>query len=143
MSELVGARLLKLGLGGPSSSWRCTADKAVRVGNGELDDQASGRCCCCAAFRRLLRNGNITRVVTRSHRLLTLSPRAIFISPLSVPLFTMQAIRLQKKYPEVSQDEMFDLISRFKCVRLHRGYGAIMTSAPLQHSSHRRPGARR
>ncbi|KAH9991525.1 calponin homology domain-containing protein [Russula vinacea] len=25
----------------------------------------------------------------------------------------MQAIRLQKKYPEVSQDEMFDLISRF------------------------------
>jgi hypothetical protein len=28
----------------------------------------------------------------------------------------MQAIRLQKKYPEVSQDEMFDFISRFKCV---------------------------
>jgi plastin-1 len=25
----------------------------------------------------------------------------------------MQAIRLQKKYPEVSQDEMFDLINRF------------------------------
>jgi hypothetical protein len=30
----------------------------------------------------------------------------------------MQAIRLQKKYPEVSQDEMFDLINRFKCVLL-------------------------
>ena len=37
----------------------------------------------------------------------------------------MQAIRLQKKYPDVSQDEMFDFISRFKCVRLHRGSGAI------------------
>jgi hypothetical protein len=30
----------------------------------------------------------------------------------------MQAIRLQKKYPEVSQDEMFDLINRFKYVDL-------------------------
>lgn len=28
----------------------------------------------------------------------------------------MQAIRLQKKYPEISQEEMFDLINRFKCV---------------------------
>jgi hypothetical protein len=28
----------------------------------------------------------------------------------------MQAIRLQKKYPEVSQDEMFEFITRFKCV---------------------------
>lgn len=37
----------------------------------------------------------------------------------------MQAIRLQKKYPDVSQDEMFDLISRFKCVRLYRGSRAI------------------
>lgn len=27
---------------------------------------------------------------------------------------TMQAIRLQKKYPEVSQEEMFELINRFK-----------------------------
>ena len=26
----------------------------------------------------------------------------------------MQAIRLQKKYPEISQDEMFNLINRFK-----------------------------
>lgn len=26
----------------------------------------------------------------------------------------MQAIRLQKKHPEISQDEMFDLINRFK-----------------------------
>jgi hypothetical protein len=48
----------------------------------------------------------------------------------------MQAIRLQKKYPEVSQDEMFDFISRFKCVLLPHpsGSGAmmiIMTSAPL------------
>jgi plastin-1 len=30
----------------------------------------------------------------------------------------MQAIRLQKKYPEVTQDEMFDLINRFKSVVL-------------------------
>ncbi|EPQ53501.1 calponin [Gloeophyllum trabeum ATCC 11539] len=28
----------------------------------------------------------------------------------------MQAIRLQKKYPEVSQDEMFDLINRFNAI---------------------------
>ena len=60
----------------------------------------------------------------------------------------MQAIRLQKKYPEVSQDEMFDLISRFKCVSrpspwVSGGVRAIMTSAPLQRSEHRRPRARR
>lgn len=30
----------------------------------------------------------------------------------------MQAIRLQKKYPEVSQEEMFDLINRFKYVTI-------------------------
>ena len=29
----------------------------------------------------------------------------------------MEALRLRKKYPEVSQDEMFDLINRFKYVR--------------------------
>jgi len=28
----------------------------------------------------------------------------------------MQAIRLQKKYPEVTQDEMFDLITRFNAL---------------------------
>lgn len=28
----------------------------------------------------------------------------------------MEALKLQKKYPEVSRDEMFDLINRFKCV---------------------------
>ena len=28
----------------------------------------------------------------------------------------MDALRLRKKYPEVSQDEMFDLINRFKSV---------------------------
>ena len=28
----------------------------------------------------------------------------------------MQAIKLQRKYPQVSQEEMFDLINRFKCV---------------------------
>jgi Ca2+-binding EF-hand superfamily protein len=28
----------------------------------------------------------------------------------------MEAFKLQKKYPEVSRDEMFDLINRFKCV---------------------------
>jgi hypothetical protein len=26
----------------------------------------------------------------------------------------MEALRLQKKYPEVTRDEMFDLINRFK-----------------------------
>jgi len=26
----------------------------------------------------------------------------------------MEALKLQKKYPEVSRDEMFDLINRFK-----------------------------
>lgn len=29
----------------------------------------------------------------------------------------MEAFRLQKKYPEVSKDEMFDLVNRFKYVR--------------------------
>jgi hypothetical protein len=28
----------------------------------------------------------------------------------------MQAIKLQRKYPEVSQEDMFELINRFKCV---------------------------
>jgi plastin-1 len=28
----------------------------------------------------------------------------------------MEALRLQKKYPEVTKDEMFDLINRFKSV---------------------------
>jgi hypothetical protein len=28
----------------------------------------------------------------------------------------MQAIKLQRKYPEVSQEDMFDLINRFKYV---------------------------
>lgn len=31
---------------------------------------------------------------------------------------TMEALKLQKKYPEVSRDEMFDLINRFKLVSL-------------------------
>jgi plastin-1 len=34
----------------------------------------------------------------------------------------MEALRLQKKYPEVTRDEMFDLINRFKCVYL-KSYG--------------------
>jgi len=28
----------------------------------------------------------------------------------------MEALKLQKKYPEVSRDEMFDFINRFKSV---------------------------
>ena len=28
----------------------------------------------------------------------------------------MEALRLRKRYPEVSQDELFDLINRFKYV---------------------------
>jgi plastin-1 len=28
----------------------------------------------------------------------------------------MEALKLQKKYPEVTRDEMFDLINRFKYV---------------------------
>jgi len=31
-------------------------------------------------------------------------------------LSTMEALRLQKKFPEVTRDEMFDLINRFKYV---------------------------
>jgi hypothetical protein len=31
----------------------------------------------------------------------------------------MEALKLQKKYPEVSRDEMFDLINRFKCAFRH------------------------
>ena len=30
----------------------------------------------------------------------------------------MEALRLRKKFPEVSQDEIFDLINRFKWVSL-------------------------
>lgn len=30
----------------------------------------------------------------------------------------MEAFKLQKKFPEVSRDEMFDLVNRFKCVNL-------------------------
>lgn len=45
-----------------------------------------------------------------------------FLLPRSPPTTTanstMQAIRLQKKYPEVTQEEMFDLINRFKCVNV-------------------------
>ena len=35
---------------------------------------------------------------------------------LTPQLATMEAFKLQKKYPEVSRDEMFDLINRFKFV---------------------------
>ena len=43
--------------------------------------------------------------------------------PLSPPSSSaaMEAIRLQKKYPDVSRDEMFDLINRFKCVFVYIG----------------------
>lgn len=35
------------------------------------------------------------------------------------PTFSpMQAIKLQRKFPEVSQEEMFDLINRFKYVKM-------------------------
>ena len=41
----------------------------------------------------------------------------------------MQAIKLQRKYPEVSQEEMFDLINRFKyalyCLSAKQGYSLI------------------
>jgi hypothetical protein len=30
----------------------------------------------------------------------------------------MEALKLQKKYPDVSRDQMFDLINRFKYVDL-------------------------
>jgi len=30
----------------------------------------------------------------------------------------MEAFKLQKKFPEVSRDEMFDLVNRFKWVNL-------------------------
>ena len=36
------------------------------------------------------------------------------IRPTLSPTIQMQAIRLQKKYPQVSQEEMLDLINRFK-----------------------------
>jgi hypothetical protein len=32
--------------------------------------------------------------------------------------FAMEAFKLQKKFPEVSRDEMFDLVNRFKWVNL-------------------------
>lgn len=39
---------------------------------------------------------------------------ARYIPTLHSTLITMEAFRLQKKYPEVSRDEMFDLVNRFK-----------------------------
>lgn len=51
----------------------------------------------------------------------------------------MEALRLQKKYPEVSRDEMFDLINRFKWASLvitllfcalRFGCSAIQTDSP-------------
>jgi plastin-1 len=50
----------------------------------------------------------------------------------------METLRLQKKYPEVSRDEMFDLINRFKYVlplvisslELICLYSAINTDTP-------------
>lgn len=48
----------------------------------------------------------------------TADPKHFRITALLLPVRThftqMQAIRLQKKHPEISQDEMFDLINRFK-----------------------------
>lgn len=35
----------------------------------------------------------------------------------------MEAFKLQKKYPEVSRDEMFDLVNRFKYVVHTRSRG--------------------
>ena len=43
------------------------------------------------------------------------TPAISSISP--IPPSAMDAFRLRKKYPEVSQDEMLDLINRFKYVR--------------------------
>lgn len=64
--------------------------------------------------------------VSRRHRrpadLIIRDPVDISFRPLSFSTqfqttsYTMEALRLRKKYPEVSQDEMFDLISRFKSV---------------------------
>lgn len=47
----------------------------------------------------------------------------------------MEALRLQKKFPEVSKDEMFDLVNRFKCVfdvhsMVLTAVSAITTNSP-------------
>ena len=96
---------------------------------------------------RPVRNGS-----SPGSALLTLSPRSpvdpfIPHSTQSLPPSqTMQSIRLQKKYPEVSQGDMFDLISRFKCVSTLTpwvDHNVMTPPAPLQRPPHRRPGARR
>ena len=47
-----------------------------------------------------------------------LRPHLSLIYPILSPLLpTMEAFRLRKKFPEVSNDEMLDLINRFKYVR--------------------------
>jgi hypothetical protein len=56
-------------------------------------------------------------------------------------LSKMQAIKLQRKYPEVSQEEMFDLINRFKCVFISCYLGDILQRR-LQRTRYNNTGPR-
>lgn len=44
-------------------------------------------------------------------------PKLESLLELLPPSHRMEALRLRKKFPEVSQDEIFDLINKFKCVQ--------------------------
>lgn len=67
------------------------------------------------AARRHLRPNLIRGVPGQSHSACSFLPVSLPAHD-SAQTIIMDALRLRKKFPEVSQDEMFDLISRFKYV---------------------------
>jgi hypothetical protein len=42
----------------------------------------------------------------------------------------MQALKLSKKYPEFKQDEIFDLVNKFRYVRVPLSLGAFYLLSP-------------
>lgn len=70
------------------------------------------------SWRRQLRHTSPQRSLSPVSKGAVALPFLLPRSPPTTTNSTMQAIRLQKKYPEVTQEEMFDLINRFKCVNV-------------------------
>jgi hypothetical protein len=42
----------------------------------------------------------------------------------------MQALKLSKKYPEFKQDEIFDLVNKFRYVRVPLSLGSLLSTSP-------------
>lgn len=45
----------------------------------------------------------------------------------------MEALRLRKKFPEVTQDEIFDLINRFKCVPVVQAFWPVVNEGAVRY----------